>query len=71
MAAPNVLHPSVLSFQTAVKTVERWVQEEPTDEEKLKFLRQIPISCKLWVDTTCGWILAGWTGAHLRSLSQF
>ena len=40
MAAADVLHPSVLSFQTAVKTVERWVQEEPTDEEKLKFLRQ-------------------------------
>ena len=41
MATVDVLSPSDLFFEQAVKTVERWAQQEPSELEKSDFLREV------------------------------
>ena len=40
MAAVDIHLPSASALEAATKTVERWAQSEPTEEEKLEFLRK-------------------------------
>ena len=41
MAKVDVLSPSDLFFEQAVKTVERWAQQEPSELERSDFLFQV------------------------------
>ena len=41
MATVEILSPSDISFEQAVKTVERWTQQEPSESERLNFLHEV------------------------------